>query len=84
MPNTDDVKGRAKEAAGDLTGDDDLKNEARPSAKGKVEDAVDKVADKLTGKSLLFPAVPGLRSTQTGTTDTGTTDRSPRLSGFPD
>ena len=51
MPNTDDVKGRAKEAAGDLTGDDDLKNEGKADqAKGKVKDAVNKVADKLTGK----------------------------------
>ena len=51
MPNTDDVKGKAKEAAGDLTGNDDLKNEGKADqAKGKVKDAVDKVADKLTGK----------------------------------
>ena len=26
-PNTDDIKGRAKEAVGDLTDSDDLKNE---------------------------------------------------------
>lgn len=59
MPNTDDLKGRAKEAAGDLTNDQDLKNEGKADraagavkdklgdAKEKVEDAVDAVKDKL-------------------------------------
>lgn len=52
---TDEVKGRAKEAAGAVTGDDSLKNEgktdqAAASVKDKVEGAVDKVKDKLTGK----------------------------------
>ncbi len=59
MPNTDDLKGRAKEAAGDLTNDDDLKREGKTDqasgkvketvddAKEKVEGAVDKVKDKL-------------------------------------
>jgi uncharacterized protein YjbJ (UPF0337 family) len=51
-PKTDDLKGRAKEAAGDLTDDDDLKREgkmdrAAGSVKDKVEDAVDKVKDKV-------------------------------------
>lgn len=53
--NTDDAKGRVKEAAGDVTGDDDLKDEGKAdqaagavkdvadTAKDKVEDAVDKV-----------------------------------------
>jgi uncharacterized protein YjbJ (UPF0337 family) len=53
--NTDDAKGRIKEAAGDVTGDDDLKDEGKKdqaagavkevadSAKDKVDDAVDKV-----------------------------------------
>ena len=45
---TDDLKGRAKEAAGALTGDDDLKEDGKSdqraaSAKKKVEDAADKV-----------------------------------------
>ena len=49
---TDDIKGRAKEAVGDLTDDKDLKREgkvdrAAGSAKDKVEDAVDKVRDKV-------------------------------------
>ena len=49
---TDDIKGRAKEAVGDLTDDKDLKREgkvdrATGSAKDKVEDAVDKVRDKV-------------------------------------
>lgn len=55
----DDMKGRAKEAAGDLTDNDDLKNEGKTDrasgkAKGmvedlkdKAEDAIDNVKDKL-------------------------------------
>lgn len=47
MPNTDETKGRVKEAAGDLTDDQDLKDEGKADrATGKVKDAVDKVADK--------------------------------------
>lgn len=51
---TDEAKGRAKEAAGALTGDDDLKREGKTdraagSVKEKVESAVDKVKEKLTG-----------------------------------
>ncbi|QGG94517.1 CsbD family protein [Actinomarinicola tropica] len=50
--NADDMKGRAKEAAGDLTDDDELKNEGkldRAGAKVKetANDAVDKVKDVL-------------------------------------
>jgi len=46
----DDAKGRIKEAAGDLTDNDDLKNEgkvdrASGSIKDKVGDAADKVKD---------------------------------------
>jgi uncharacterized protein YjbJ (UPF0337 family) len=53
--NTDQAKGRIKEAAGSLTGDDDLKNEgkvdqASGTVKEKVSGAVDAVKDKLTGK----------------------------------
>jgi uncharacterized protein YjbJ (UPF0337 family) len=49
---TDDLKGRAKEAAGDLTDNDNLKNEgkvdrASGSVKDKVGDAADKVKDVL-------------------------------------
>ena len=52
---TDETKGRVKEAAGSLTGDDELKNEgkvdrASGSVKEKAENAVDSVKDKLTGK----------------------------------
>jgi uncharacterized protein YjbJ (UPF0337 family) len=51
MANTDETKGRLKEAAGDLTGDQDLKNEGKTDkAAGKLKDAVDGVKDKLTGK----------------------------------
>ena len=52
--NIDEVKGRAKEAAGDLTDDQDLKNEGRvdrtvSDVKEKVDDFADKVKDKLRG-----------------------------------
>ncbi|MGA7397725.1 MAG: CsbD family protein [Solirubrobacterales bacterium] len=51
---TDNAKGRVKEAAGDLTDDDKLKNEGKADQAGakvkeKVEGAVDSVKDKLTG-----------------------------------
>jgi uncharacterized protein YjbJ (UPF0337 family) len=47
---TDEIKGRTKEAAGDLTGDDGLKREgkvdrATGTVKDKVGDAADKVKD---------------------------------------
>jgi uncharacterized protein YjbJ (UPF0337 family) len=51
MGATDDVKGRAKEALGDLTGNDKLKGEGKVDrGKGKAKDAVDKVAHKVTRK----------------------------------
>jgi len=52
MPeNTDDAKGRVKEAAGDLTGNDKLKREGKADqASGKIKGFVDDVKDKLTGK----------------------------------
>ncbi|MDQ3943781.1 MAG: CsbD family protein [Actinomycetota bacterium] len=55
----DEMKGRAKEAAGDLTQDEDLKREGKTdqlgadikekaeAAKDKVDDTVDKVKEKL-------------------------------------
>jgi uncharacterized protein YjbJ (UPF0337 family) len=43
----DDAKGRVKEAAGDLTGDQELKDEGKVDrASGKVKDAVGGAADK--------------------------------------
>jgi uncharacterized protein YjbJ (UPF0337 family) len=43
----DEAKGRVKEAAGDLTGNQDLKDEGKVDrASGKVKDAVGGVADK--------------------------------------
>jgi uncharacterized protein YjbJ (UPF0337 family) len=43
----DDAKGRVKEAAGDLTDDDELKSEGKVDrASGKVKDAVGGLADK--------------------------------------
>ena len=55
----DELKGRAKEAAGDLTDDDDLEREGKADqaagkakqfledAKEKGEDVIDKVKDKV-------------------------------------
>jgi uncharacterized protein YjbJ (UPF0337 family) len=44
----DEAKGRAKEAAGSLTGDDSLKNEGKVDrATGSVKDAVGGAADKV-------------------------------------
>jgi uncharacterized protein YjbJ (UPF0337 family) len=48
----DEAKGRTKEAAGDLTGDDKLKREGKvdrgvASVKDKVDDAADKVKEKI-------------------------------------
>ena len=44
--NTDDLKGRVKEAAGDLTDDKDLKREGKvDQGIGNVKDKVGNVAD---------------------------------------
>ena len=50
----DDMKGRAKEAVGDLTDDEDLKSEGKAdraagSLKNKVNDAKNWVEDKIDG-----------------------------------
>jgi len=46
--NSDDAKGRVKEATGNLTGDDDLKNEGKgDQAAGKVKDVADSAKDKV-------------------------------------
>ena len=58
MENKDEMKGRVKEAAGDLTGNQRLENEGKADqAEGKVKGAVDKardkvsdIADKVTGR----------------------------------
>ena len=55
MTNPDDVKGRGKEAIGDLTDNDDLKREgkvdrATGTVKEKIDDAADAVKDHLPGK----------------------------------
>jgi uncharacterized protein YjbJ (UPF0337 family) len=48
MATADEIKGRAKEAAGDLTDNDSLKSEGKiDRAKGKVKEGVDKVAEKV-------------------------------------
>ena len=50
--NTDEAKGRIKEAAGDLTGDKDLQRDGKKDqlvgkVKDKLDDAKDKVDDLL-------------------------------------
>lgn len=46
--NTDDAKGRVKEAAGNLTGDKDLKREGQvDQAGGKAKDGIEKLTDKV-------------------------------------
>lgn len=46
----DDAKGRTKEALGDLTDDQQLKDEGKVDrASGKVKDAVGSIADKAKG-----------------------------------
>ena len=45
---TDKAKGRVKEAAGDLSGDQSLKNEGKvEKAEGSIKNAVGDVADKV-------------------------------------
>jgi uncharacterized protein YjbJ (UPF0337 family) len=45
--NIDEAKGRVKEAAGDLTDNDDLKNEGKADqAAGKAKQVVEDVKDK--------------------------------------
>ena len=48
MTNDDELKGRVKEAAGDLTDDKDLKREGQvDQAAGKAKDAIDnRASDK--------------------------------------
>lgn len=46
----DETKGRAKEAAGDLTGDKDLENEGKvDKASGSFKEKVSNVTDKVKG-----------------------------------
>lgn len=46
-PNSDDLKGRAKEALGALTDDDDMKREGRnDQTAGKAKNAIEGAADK--------------------------------------
>jgi uncharacterized protein YjbJ (UPF0337 family) len=46
--NKDDAKGRVKEAAGDLTGDNDLKREGKADrVAGKAKEEVDRLTDKV-------------------------------------
>ncbi|HEX3239551.1 MAG TPA: CsbD family protein [Solirubrobacterales bacterium] len=46
--NKEDAKGRVKEAAGSLTGDQDLKNEGKVDrAGGAAKDGIEKLTDKV-------------------------------------
>lgn len=48
--DADDAKGRVKEAAGAITGDDDLKDEGKADQVGaKVKEAADDAVDKVKG-----------------------------------
>lgn len=52
MSNKDDIKGRVKEAAGDLTNNEDLEREGKVDqgagkVKEKAGDVVDSIKDKL-------------------------------------
>jgi len=63
MGNMDEAKGRAKQAVGDLTDDDDLRREGKVDEKSgkakemvgdlkdKVEDTIDNVKDKAKNKT---------------------------------
>lgn len=49
--NTDDAKGRVKESAGTLTGNESLKNEGKTDrAAGGLKEGIDKVKNAVTGK----------------------------------
>ncbi len=46
----DETKGRIKEAAGDLTDDDEMKREGKiDKGTGKAKNVVDKISDKIKG-----------------------------------
>ena len=50
MANMDELKGRTKEAAGDLTDDEDLKREGKvDQTKGKAKEKLDEVSEKVKG-----------------------------------
>ncbi|MBA3621763.1 MAG: CsbD family protein [Euzebyales bacterium] len=52
MSNTDDVKGRAKEATGKATGNKGLQREGKTDrASGKAKQGIDKVKDALKRKN---------------------------------
>jgi uncharacterized protein YjbJ (UPF0337 family) len=51
MSNKDKAKGKTKEALANLTGNDRLRREGKADqAKGTIKGAVDKVANKVTGR----------------------------------
>jgi len=49
VDNADDAKGKVKEAAGSLTGNDELKHEGKADqVAGKIKEGVDNAVDKVT------------------------------------
>ena len=51
MGNTDDMKGRVKEAAGDLTDDEDLEREGKvDQTAGKIKDKAGEIVDSVKDK----------------------------------
>ena len=51
MANKDEIQGRIKKAAGDLTDDKDLQRQGKvDQASGKAKDAIDKAGDKAKDK----------------------------------
>jgi len=48
MANKDELKGRTKEAAGDLTGNEDLQREGKvDKTKGKAKKTIDDIGEKV-------------------------------------
>ncbi|HEX2063148.1 MAG TPA: CsbD family protein [Acidimicrobiales bacterium] len=48
MANYDELKGRTKEAAGDLTDDEDLQREGKvDQAQGSIKDKVERLGDRV-------------------------------------
>ena len=52
MANMDDIKGKAKEAAGDLTDNDKLKKEGKvDQAAGTIKETAKNITDKVSEKA---------------------------------
>ena len=85
---TDKVKGRAKQAAGDVTGDDDLERDGeKDELAGKAKDAVDDAKDKVDRRHRLGARQAELIILQDGpswaATDTAASARHPPTGARP-